>query len=174
MEFNAKKLISEINEGLTQKGQSKKDERDVMHAMINDPTFKTAEYNNTGEVVRECCPHDNAVQLAASIINKGASIPSAEAQELANNMQFTKTDASNLVDISKEFMLGYLDTGRKISLGCKADSDISFMLKETEEKVAYFPKKNEDGTYDKGESITPAHKGVKASSPCPKHLKNKK
>ena len=46
MEFNAKKLISEINEGLTQKGQSKKDERDVMHAMINDPTFKTAEYNN--------------------------------------------------------------------------------------------------------------------------------
>lgn len=171
MEFNAKKLIGEIKDNLKQKGASQKDERDVMHAMINDPTFKTSDYNSNGDVIKECCPHDEAVQLASSIINKGASIPMAEAQELASNMQFTKNDAGHLVNISKEFMLGYLDTGRKISLGCKEDSDISFIINEIPEKVTFYPKKDENGNYIKGETKTPAHKGVKASSPYPKHLK---
>lgn len=170
MDTNVKQVIGEIKSGLTQQGSSLKDENIVMRAMLNDKDFKVDVYGKDG-VVGQVCPYEEARELATSLISKTASIPVAEAKVLADNHNFTKGESQNMVNISKEFINTYMETGRKISLGKREESDISLIPKYVETTIRSYPKKNPDGTYSKGEVEVPAHKSIKVSSPCPEWLK---
>lgn len=167
---NTREIIEGIRMGLTQKGSSLKDENTVMRAMLNDKDFKVDVYSKNG-VVGQVCPYDEARELATSLISKTASIPVAEAKVLADNHNFTKSESQNMVNISKEFINTYMETGRKLSLGKREESDISLIPKYVETTTRSYPKKNPDGSYTKGEVEVPAHKSIKVSSPCPEWLK---
>lgn len=170
MEANVKKLVEEIKDGLSQQGSSLKDENAVMRSMLNDKDFKADVYSKDG-VVGQVCPFEEAREMVSSVLNKTAKIPAAEAEELANNHMFTKGESSNMIAISKEFVNTYLETGRKLSLGKRADSDISLIPKDVPDSVRTYPKKVGENEYVKGEVKVPAHKSIKVSSPCPDWLK---
>lgn len=170
METNVEKLVENIKSGLTQAGSSLKDENAVMRAMLNDKDFIVDVYSKDG-VIGQISPYQEARELATSIVSKTTSIPVAEAQVLAENHVFTKAESANMVNISKEFINTYLGTGRKLSLGKRAESDISLIPKDVEATVRSYPKKDENGNYVKGQIEVPAHKSVKVCSPCPEWLK---
>ena len=111
--------------------------------------------------------------MITSVISKTTKIPTEEARVLAENHQFNNAESESMVTISKEFFNTYLDTGRKISLGKRERSDISFKPKEVEESVKTYPSKDDKGNFTKGEVTVPAHKSVKVSAPCPEWLKKK-
>lgn len=179
METTVKALIKEINDTRTQISTSVKDEQRVMRAMLNDPTFKVDVYGKNG-VESQYCPYEDSRDMIASIIKDTTHMSSKEAEELAKGYEFGKNEATTMINISKEFINTYIETGRKLALGGRADSDISIAKKTKEAKVNSYPKKvgvNADGT-DKYETITegtiPAHGSLKVYSPAPSWLINKK
>jgi hypothetical protein len=172
---SVKALIKEINETKTQISASAKDEQRVMRAMLNDPTFKVDIYGKGG-VKGQYCPYDDARQMISSIIKDTTHMGTKEAEELASGYEFGKNEATTMINISKEFVNTYVETGRKLPLGGRADSDISIAKKVKEAKANTYPKKvgvNADGT-DKYETVTegtiPAHGSLKVYSPAPSWL----
>ena len=169
-------LVKEINETRTQTSASAKDELRVMQAMLNDSDFVVAVYGKTG-VIGQYCPCDDAHNMAANIIKGATKISTKEAELLAENYEFTKSDASTLVNISKEFINTYVETGRKLPLGGREKSNVALSKKVKAERSNNFPKKvgvNNDGTdkYEScGEGVIPAHNSLRVHSSCPPWLK---
>ncbi len=98
---NVQNLIQTIREGLTQQNSSQKDEVAVMKAMLNDREYQVGIYAKEGQV-GTFCPAEEARDMSASIISGATKIAIAEAKQLANEYEFTKNDAQNMVNISKE------------------------------------------------------------------------
>ena len=109
-------------------------------------------------------------------VAEDTQISKAEADDLAANYEFKKSDAESLVGISKEFINTYLTTGRKLSLGGREKSNISLTEKKIEETIRMYPKKvgvNSDGSdrYEKVQTKVPAYNSIKVIAPCPKWVK---
>lgn len=167
---NAKQVIGEIKEICkNQHAVSKKDEIAVMKAMLNDTTFSVGIYDKSGKV-GDYCPAEDVRKMLSNVIANTTKISNKEASELAANYEFTKSDATTMINVSKEFINTYLPTGRKLGLGGRETSDIKLLWKEIPEKVAGIPNK---GSSDRSSAIIPAHSGIKTSNPCPVWLKNK-
>lgn len=170
-------LIKEINETRTQTSASTKDELRVMQAMLNDNEFVVDVYGKSG-AIGQYCPCEDAHNMAANIIKGAAKITTKEAEHLADNYEFTKQDASTFVNISKEFINTYVETGRKLPLGGREKSNIALSKKIKEERSNKFPKKvgvNDDGTdkYEScGDGVIPSHNSLRVHSSCPPWLKN--
>lgn len=172
-----RELINEINTTRTQISASAKDEIRVMRAMLNDPDFKVDVYGPTG-VIGSYCPYEEARTLASNIIRDTTKMSGREAMELANNYEFGKQESVILIGLSKEFINTYTETGRKLPLGGRADSNISIAKKIKKEPAGGYPKKvgvNSDGT-DKFETVgentlTPSHKSLRVYGGCPVWLK---
>lgn len=171
-------LIKEIREGLSQTSSSQKDELRVMRTMINDRDYKVGVYGKEGKT-GEYCPADDARALATSIVASTTKIPVGEAAKLAENHEFSKNEAALMIDISKEFVNTFLQTGRKLPLGGREKSNVSLAVKEVEATVRTYPKKvgvNNDGTsrFGKGEVSVNAHQSVRVFAPCPSWVDGKK
>lgn len=172
---NVKNLINEIHQGLSQASASQKDEVRMMKAMLNDETFIVDVYGNEGKV-SSYSPYADARSMVSNIISTTTKISKAEADDLAANYEFKKSDAESLVGISKEFINTYLTTGRKLSLGGREKSNISLTEKKIEETIRMYPKKvgvNSDGSdrYEKVQTKVPAYNSIKVIAPCPKWVK---
>ena len=166
---NAKKTIAQVAENVTQKSSSRKDEITVMKAMMNDPDFSIDIYDKTGKC-GEYYPSREVRKMVSKVLSETARIPSREASELVDNYEFTKADASAMVNLSKEFINTYLkNTGRKMSLGGRATSDIELMWKEIADRTVEIPSK--DGSRIR--TFIPAHSGIKTMCPCPEWVVNK-
>ena len=147
-----------------------------MNAMLNDPEFKVDIWGRNG-IEGQYCPYDEARSMVANIIKDTTKITSQEASDLASKYKFGKQESRVMIDISKEFINTYIETGRKLPLGGRADSNISIAKKVKEARNNTFPKKvgvNNDGTdryetVDQG--IIPAHGSLKVYSPAPSWLK---
>lgn len=171
-------LVKEIKEGLSQTSASCKDELKVMKSMLNDKDYVVDVYNNDG-VVGQYSPYEDARTMVSSIISSAAKVSKAEADNLAANYEFKKNESETLVNISKEFVNTYLQTGRKLPLGKREKSNVSLSIKEVEETTRMYPKKvgvNKDGSdrYEKVETHVPSYTGIKVIAPCPKWVKNQK
>lgn len=172
-------LLKEIKGTITQKTSSKRDEIRVMHAMLNDDTFKVDIYDKSGKT-GEFCPAEAAREMAAAVIEKAAKVSAEEAKILAKRYEFGKKEAENMVDISKEFVMNtYPHTGRKIALGGREKSDISLALKEMEPGTRPFPKVigiGADGKkmYGRGIAKVGAYESMKVYAPCPAWIKVEK
>lgn len=169
------KLVQGIRENLTQAGASQKDEIEVMRAMLNDKEYQVGVYGKEG-LVDTFCPSDNAREVISSAMIGAAKMNSNEAKQLADEYEFTKKDASNMVSISKEFVNTYMNTGRKLPLGGRENSDVSLVLKEVPEGTRSYPKKvGEDAAgkpiFEKAEAKVPAHNTLKVQGTCPEWLK---
>lgn len=173
---NVKDLLTEIKTNLKQKNASQKDEVRVMQAMLNDDSYKVAIYDKTGEV-GSYCPAEDFKSMTASIISSAAKLSKEEARNLAMNHEASKAEAASMVGISKEFINTYLETGRKLPLGGRAETNFALSRKIVPEKVKPCPRKV--GVKDTGEDIyetpnktIPEHVGLKAYSSCPDWIKN--
>lgn len=171
---NVRNLVNEIRTGLTQKSSSQKDEVRVMKAMLNDREYVVDVYGGAeGETF---CPAKEAREMISSVIKSTTKISGEEATKLADAHEFNNKEASSMIGISKEFVNTYLETGRKLPLGGRAQSDVSLIQKEVAESERAYPKRvgvNEDGTpkYDRAMVPVKAHKSVKVIAPCPEWIK---
>lgn len=175
--MTVKELIADIAETRTQTSANSKDEVRVAQAMLNDPTYKVDIYTKKG-VVGQYCPYEESRAMCAAIIKDTTKVSSKEAEELAGNYQFSKSDAQSMVNFSKEFINTYTQTGRKLPLGGRERSNVALQLKVKEAKMSSFPSVAVDAegnkiyTSTQGKMI-PEHETLKVSSSCPAWLKDK-
>ena len=175
--MKVEEIIKEIRENRNKDSANGKDELKFMRAMLNDKEYEVDVYNSK-EKISTFNPSEAARETLAIGIAGATKISNDEAIALAEQHEFGKREAQNYIGISKQFILGYGQTGRKINLGTRVDSDISISMKEEEAKPCSYPKKvgvddNGKDIYENviGDKMTPAHWKLSASSPCPSHLK---
>lgn len=169
-------MIEDIKQHLSQKSSSVKDEIAVMQAMLNDPDYKVSVYGKNGTVEGQYCPSEDAKSMVARVISSATKINTQEATSLADNYQFNKADAKTFVNVSKEFIHTYVQTGRKLPLGAREDMDVSLEYRTVPERDTGYPRKigvdaQGKDIYEITSSKIPAHGGIKASSPCPPWIK---
>ena len=164
---NARTVIAEVTDNVTQHSSSKKDEIIVMKAIMNDPDFSVGVYDKSGKV-GDYCPAKDMRKMATNIVAETTKIPVKEAKELVDMYEFTKADAACMINISKEFINTYLHTGRKLPLGGRINSDVELMWKEIEDRTTGIPIKGSDKRTD---TFVPAHGGIKAINSCPSWIK---
>lgn len=170
-----KDLINEISTGLSQTSSSNRDEVRIMQAMLNDTDYQVSVYSKDG-VVGEICPAIDFRNMCASVMSNAAKIPMAEANQLMADYSVRKSEAEAMVDISKEFINTYLQTGRKLPLGAREMSDISLSIKHNPASIRTYPMKvgvNEDGSdrYAKYPTTIPAYDTIKVHGSCPPWVK---
>lgn len=160
---NAKLLVKDIKDNLDKKTASRKDERSVMKAMLNDPNFKVGIYSKAGKG-EDYSPYEDTRKTFANIIAATTKMPVSEARELANGYEVTKSDADTFVNVSKEFINTYMETGRKLPLGGRKRSNVTLIKKEVPKRKTRVP--NQD------KSVTiPAHDSIKVYGSCPSWMK---
>ena len=172
---NVNELVNEIKSGLSQVSSSNKDEVRVMQAMLNDKTYEVGVYGNSG-LKETYNPANDFRGMVSSIIANTTKISKEEAATVVDSYTVTKSDASSMVNVSKEFVNTYLATGRKLPFGGREKSNIAISGKEMKETVKTYPKKvgvNEDGTgrYELGERKVPSHMSAKIYGSCPDWVK---
>ena len=161
-------IIKDVKSNVTQCSSSKKDEITVMQAMMNDTNFSVDVYSKGGKV-DEYYPSRELRKVVTNVVASTTHIPVKEATELVNANEFTRVDAAAMVNMSKEFVNTYLQTGRKLPLGGRKNSDIELMWKNIEDRTTEIPIKSETG--ERLNTFIPAHGGIKAINPCPEWLK---
>lgn len=176
MEVKVTELVEEIRTGLSQKSSSQKDEVRVMQAMLNDKNYEVDVYGKEGKTGETYSPSKDARNMITSIITSTTKISKDEASVLAEDHEFSKQEATSMVQVSKEFVNTYLDTGRKISFGGREKSNISIIGKDVKDSVSRYPKKvgvddAGNGIYENAEKHVPAHKSAKVMAPCPVWVK---
>lgn len=160
---NVREVIDDIKANLTQHSSSRKDEVSVMKAMLNDTEYTVDVYDKTGKC-GEYNPSKEFRKVVTSVVSSATRIPMKEAAALVENYEFSKSDASAMINISKEFVNTYLQTGRKLPLGGRITSNVELMWKEIDEKVTGIPVKDSD---ERGSAKVPAHGGIKTFNKCP-------
>ena len=170
-----KGLLGEISSGLSQVSSSKKDEVRVMQAMLSDPSYEVNVYGKEG-VVGTYNPTNDFRHMCASVISNAAKVPMAEAEQLMTDYSVKKSEAESMVNVSKEFVNTFIQTGRKLPLGPREKSDVSLSIKRVDASTRLYPKKvgvNDDGTdrYSKTATTMPAHESVRVYAPCPSWVK---
>lgn len=168
--------IRQVNDERKRTAISQKDEVAVMRAMINDQDFRTTVYDKDGSTDQSNCPSDYIRTVVSDAIANTTKMPKAEANNLMNDYEFSNKDAENLVGLSKEFVSNYLQTGRKLPLGCRKESDISLSYKRVEATTKGSPTRS--GVDENGKDLwtiktttIPAHDSISVHAPCPAHLK---
>jgi len=169
---NTKDLIKEIKSNLSQVSASQKDEVRIMKAMLNDKEYEVEIYGAEG-VVDTYSPYKDSREMISNVLVNTTKITKDEADKLAEEYEFKKSDSETMVRISKEFTNTYLQTGRKLPLGGRERSNISLSLKEVKETTRMYPKKvgvNSDGSdrYEKVQTKVPSYEAIKVIAPCPK------
>ena len=173
MKSKVEELLHDININLSQHSASQKDEVRVMVEMLNDPNYVVGEYGKEGKI-GEYCPYTEARKLVSGILATGARIPVAEAKTIASNYEFSKSEASTMIGIGKEFINTYVKSGRKLPLGAREKMSVSLSLKEVPVQKKKLPNNGlADGKKDTN-IIIPAHEAIRCSSSCPSWLRTGK
>lgn len=168
-------LVNEIKQTLSQVSSSNKDEVRVMQAMLNDTEYEVGVYTNTG-LTGTYNPAKDFRGMLSGIVSSATKISKEEASLLVESHEVTKAEANTMVNVSKEFVNTYLDTGRKLPFGGREKFNLNLSAKDVEETVKSYPKKvgiNEDGTarYETAEKKVPAHVVAKVHGSCPDWVK---
>ena len=146
-----------------------------MQAMLSDSDYEVTIYGKDGaEGIYN--PTNDFRSMCASIMSNAAKIPMSEAEQLMNDYNVKKSEASSMVSLSKEFVNTYLQTGRKLPFGGRETSDISISIKHNPSTTRTYPMKvgvNDDGTdrYTKQPTTIPAYDSAKVHASCPPWVK---
>ena len=168
-------LVNEIKQNLSQVSSSNKDETRVMQAMLNDKEYEVGVYGANG-LKETYNPAKDFRGMLAGIVANTTKISKEESAGLVDAYEVTKSEATTMVNVSKEFVNTYLMTGRKLPFGGRERSNIALCGKDVKETIKTYPKKvgvNEDGTgrYESGERTVPAHMTAKVFGSCPDWVK---
>lgn len=170
--------INDIKSNLKQRSASTKDEVTIMQSMLNDKDYSVEVYRKNGKNYL-FCPAKEFRTMISGIVSNTTKINKEEATALVESYDFKRNEAQTLIDVSKEFINTYLDTGRKLKLGGRKDSDVSLIKKDYEAGLRRYPSRigiGEDGktVIEPKEIWVDSYSGVKASSPCPSWVKKAK
>lgn len=163
--MKVEQLINEIQQSHQQKSSSIKDEILVMQSMLNDTSYEVDVYSRAGKV-GTYNPAKDFRKMQNNIIASVLNISKKETEYLTNNYEVTTSDAATMVNISKEFVNTYLETGRKLPFGGREKSQYAITLKEIPETEKVYQIKTDNG-YEKSKKVIPEHKGLSAQSSCP-------
>lgn len=175
--MKVEELLKEIQDGLDKKtSASKKDEVRVMQTMLNDKEYEVGVYDRNGKI-GVYSPYQDSRTLISSIIQETTKISANEAQELAENHQFTRNEASTFIGVGKEFVNTYVKSGRKLPLGVRENSDVALSIKENKGGMKPYPKKvgvDESGNavYEHPMTEVPSYNSLRVHASFPKYLKN--
>ena len=162
-----KKLMKEIQEVTAkQKSSSRVDEIRVMRAMLNDPDFKVSIYDRNKLLVGTRCPREEATKFVASTASAITGLDQVQAAELAQNYEFTKKDATFLIENARDFTTTYLETGRKMPIVQSKTTEASLIVRHVVSKTKKIPS-NMGG----GSTTVPAYDKVISKSKSPKYNK---
>ena len=163
-------LVNGIKENLKQTSSSQKDEVAVMQAMLNSPDYEVGVYGKDGQI-GTYNPCKDYRGMLTNVLSTAGGITKTEATTKVESYQASKSDAETMVNISKEYMNTYLDTGRKIKLGGRESSDFGMSIKRVEASTRSFPIENDDGTTSFGKKEVPAHNSIRVYGSCPSWVK---
>lgn len=168
-------VVQDIKDNLKQRNSSQKDEIAVMQAMLNDTSYSVDIYDKSGKI-GDYCPADDFNNMVSSIISSTTKISKEEAKSLTEAHEVTKTEARSQVNISKEFINTYLNTGRKLPLGGRELTNFALSVRDVPERLKPCPRKvgiGDDGSgiYETPNKVIPAHIGLKAYGTCPPWIK---
>ena len=171
-----KDIMESIKSERKQISSNSRDEIKVMKAMLNDSSYRVDIYGKNG-IEGQFCPYEESRNMIANIIKNTTKISTNEAQDLADKYEFGKQDAAIMVNISKEFINTYIDTGRKLPFGGREDSNISIAKKIKPETEKTITKKIgvDDNGNDKYEQINitiPQHSTLKVYGSAPSWKKS--
>lgn len=157
--------------------KSRKDELAVMKAMLNDKTYKVDIYGPDG-IESTFCPSELMRSTISSILIGTTGISSNEADHLMSNYEFKNNEASGFIEFSKEYINTYLQTGRKMPLGGRENSNISLLRKTIPAGTVKYPVKiGEDSQgrniCESAETYVEQYDSVKVFAPCPEWVKRK-
>lgn len=164
-------LLNEISSNLSQKSSSRKDEIAVMQMMLSDTDYEVSVYGKDG-VKGAYKPAEDFKSMCSSVMSHTAKISVDEAEKLMSEYVPSKKEAEKMVNILKEFVNTFLQTGRKLPLGGRENSEVSLSLKKVGPITRSYPQKvgvNDDGTdrYSKTPTSIPAHESIRVHSSCP-------
>ena len=168
-------LIKEINSNLTHASASERDEVRVMRAFLNDTSYVVDVYGKEGKK-DSYCPAKEFKAMVSNIIANTTKMNKDEASAIAEKYEARRADAEVMINLGKEYINTYLQTGRKLGLGCREKSNVSLIKKDIPASTRYFPKQtgvddNGNAIFNKGETKVPAYESIKVISPCPAHIK---
>lgn len=139
------KLIQSIIERTTQTASNKSNEIDIMQSMLNDKDFKVAIFESGKGYIGSRSPRDEAIGIAVDTLSGATGMSKAEARALTENYEFTRKDAGRFINIGKDFISTYLQTGRKTTLISDPRGEVVVNLKHIEEHDKSVPDKNNPG-----------------------------
>ena len=160
-----------IEEGrTTYDTSSQKDEIDMMRAMLNDFSYVNGIYNNS-ECIGVTCPSVQLRKVLTDTICNVFNLERYEVEQELNKYNFTDKDAEQLISISKQFVVGYLESGRKLPFGQRRNCDISLTMKTVPAHKVFHPIKisKEDGGTETiiKETMVPKYDQLRTSCKCP-------
>ena len=175
---NILEIIDGIKANVKQRSASTKDEVTVMQALMNDRNYEVEIYKKNGKN-EIFSPGKEFRGMITNIISGTTKMNHDEAANLVENYEFKRDQAQTMVDVNKEFILSYLDTGRKFKLGGREDSNVSLIKKDFEPGMRRYPTRigvNPSGNPIMGASEiwVDRYSGIKASSPCPPWIRKQK
>lgn len=157
-------VFDTVKSGVKQKSSSRKDEVTIMKALMNDTNYSTKIYGTLNGIDTHY-PSKDLRKVVTNAISEITKIPKREAAELVNEYEFTKSDAQAIVNLSKEFVYQYLQTGRKFPLGGRAESDVELIWKTVASREVKLP--NVKDSNKSSVAIIPEHGGIKAINKSP-------
>lgn len=151
--------------------KSQKNETAVMTAMLNDTTYQVSTYGCNG-YQGIYCPAASFRRVVSNALCLTTGMGRTEADALVAKHEFGQQDAREMINFSKEFVLTYLRTGRKLPLGGREMSNISLKLKQVPPGFVNYPVKvgeDQDGhaICETKEAYVGAYQTVKVYGPCP-------
>ena len=156
-------LMAEIREiTKKQKSSSRVDETRVMRTMLNDPDFNVSIYDKNKGYVGKRCPREEACRFVATVSSNITGLDMKSALEAANNYEFTKKDATFLIENSRDFTQTYLSTGRKLPIVQSETSEAAIFIRHIDEKQKSVPNNN-------GTTVVSAFDKVICRSKSPKY-----
>ena len=151
--------------------KSVKNETAVMTAMMNDGTYQVSTYAGGG-YQGIYCPAASFRRVVSNALSASTGMTRLEADSLLAKHEFTSQDAREMVNFSKEFVLSYLKTGRKLPLGGRDNSNISLKIKEVPAGFVTYPVKIGEDQHghpicESKETFVGQYETIKVYGPCP-------
>lgn len=162
-------VVKEIKKNAKQVAINKIDEVKVMKAMLNDSDFKVGVYNKRSGELEYHCPKDSINNMISSIIHNTTGLDNETCKEFANKYEYTSKDAQTIVDISKDFINTYTDTGRKINIVQDMKTEAYLYKKQIAESTKTVPDRLHGG--EPRTIHTESYTKLVSSSKCPKYIK---
>ena len=164
---NMNELIDQIKQvTMKQKSQSISDQLRVQQMLLNDPDYEVSVYDKNKGRIGSRNVHTEAVNFVAEVTSSITGVEKKEAQDLASKYRFTKKDANFFLNMNRDFMQTYLQTGRKINIVQTEDSEASIFYRPVEAREKIVPGRNGSKP-----TVISGYQKVVVKSKAPKYMK---